>query len=80
MPEVPNIELSPAHWRIVKDILSRHVPQHEVWAFGSRAKWTAKQYSDLDIAVITESPLSLRVSAALADAFSESNLPWTVFT
>ena len=75
---IPLIDIRPDHWQIVKDILNRHVPQHEVWAFGSRAKWTAKQYSDLDLAVITDRPLPLKVSAALADDFSESDLPWKV--
>src|SRR5690606_14938031 len=38
----------------------------------------AKPYSDLDLAIITDKPLSLAVSAALADDFSESDLPWKV--
>ena len=78
MPDVPNLDIRPDHWRIVSDILRKHVPQYAVWAFGSRAKWTAKQYSDLDLAVITDKPLSLEVSASLADDFSESDLPWKV--
>ena len=78
MPDTPNIDIRPDHWRIVRDILRKHVPQYPVWAFGSRAKWTAKQYSDLDLAVITDQPLPLDVSAALADDFSESDLPWKV--
>ena len=74
----PLIEIRPDHWEIVRDILQRHVPQFEVWAFGSRAKRTAKPYSDLDLAVITDKPLSLDIGAALADDFSESDLPWKV--
>jgi type I restriction enzyme S subunit len=76
--ETPLIDIRPDHWEIVRDILRRHVPQFEVWAFGSRAKWSAKPYSDLDLAVITDKALSLKVSAALADDFSESDLPWKV--
>lgn len=75
---VPPIDIRPDHWQIVRDILQKHVPQYAVWAFGSRAKWTAKPYSDLDLAVITDKPLSLAVSAALAEDFSESDLPWKV--
>ncbi|AUL99157.1 hypothetical protein B4966_02420 [Rhodocyclaceae bacterium] len=78
MPDMPNIDIRPDHWEIVKSILQKHVPQYEVWAFGSRAKWTAKEYSDLDLAIITDEPLSLDVSARLSDAFSESDLPWRV--
>ncbi len=75
---VPSIDIRPDHWRIVSGILQKHVPQHEVWAFGSRAKGTAKPYSDLDLAIIANVPLPLSVSAALADDFSESDLPWKV--
>jgi len=75
---VPLIDIRPDHWEIVRDILKKHVPQYAVWAFGSRAKWHAKPYSDLDLAIITDKPLSLAVSAALADDFSESDLPWKV--
>lgn len=78
MPDVPAIDIRPDHWRIVNDILHKHVPQYDVWAFGSRAKWTAKEYSDLDLAVVTDKPLPLSVSASLADDFSESDLPWKV--
>ncbi|CAE6821947.1 restriction endonuclease subunit S [Xanthomonas arboricola pv. juglandis] len=78
MSDTPNIDIRPDHWQIVRDILHKHVPHYEVWAFGSRAKWLAKQYSDLDLAIITDQPLSLAVSAALADDFSESDLPWKV--
>lgn len=76
--DVPLIDIRPDHWKIVRDILKKHVPQYEVWAFGSRAKWNAKPYSDLDLAIITDHPLSLEISASLADDFSESDLPWKV--
>jgi len=78
MSEPPRIDIHPDHWEIVRSILQRHVPQYEVWAFGSRAKWTAKPYSDLDLAVLTDQPLPLNTSANLSDAFSESDLPWKV--
>ena len=75
---IPAIDIRPDHWQIVRHILRLRVPQYAVWAFGSRAKWTAKPHSDLDLAVITDQPLPLSVSAALSDDFSESNLPWKV--
>jgi len=78
MPEMPAIDMHPKQWQIVRDILQKHVPQYPVWAFGSRAKWNAKPYSDLDLAIITDHPLPLSTLAALADGFSESNLPWRV--
>lgn len=76
--KVPLVDVRPDHWAIVQGTLQKHVPQCEVWAFGSRAKWTAKPYSDLDLAVICDQPLSLAASAALAHDLSESDLPWKV--
>lgn len=78
MSAIPNIDISPEQWDIVSGVLQRHLPGLEVWAFGSRAKWSAKQYSDLDLAVLSAHPLSLPTAAAIADDFSESNLPWKV--
>jgi type I restriction enzyme, S subunit len=74
----PLLDVGDAEWNIVQHILQRHVPEREVWAFGSRAKWTAKAFSDLDLAVIGQEPMPLDVAAALADDFSESDLPWKV--
>jgi type I restriction enzyme, S subunit len=78
MPKRPDIDVRPDHWEIVRSLLEKHVPQYAVWAFGSRAKWTAKDYSDLDLVVITDKPLTLSVSSGLSDDFSESDLPWKV--
>ena len=75
---LPNLDLRPDHWAIVRDALSRHVPDREVLAFGSRATWTAKDYSDLDLAIMGEEPLSLRASSALDEALVESELPFRV--
>ncbi len=74
----PPIDIQDDHWIIVRDILAKHVPQHEVWAFGSRATNRAKPFSDLDLAIITREPLSLDETAGLHDAFSASDLPWKV--
>ena len=78
MADAPPVDIAPEHLAIVTEILRRHVPDHEVWAFGSRARLTAKRYSDLDLAIISAEPLSLLTSARLADDFSESDLPWRV--
>jgi predicted nucleotidyltransferase len=77
MPE-PRLDLDPEHLKIVQDILRQHVSQYEVWAFGSRVTGKARQYSDLDLAIITGQPLPLSVSAALNDAFADSSLPFKV--
>lgn len=78
MDDRPPIDIRPDLWAIVRDILRRHVPQYDVWAFGSRTKAKVKPYSDLDLAIISDTPLPLKISARLAEDFSESDLPWRV--
>jgi predicted nucleotidyltransferase len=72
------LELQTGELEIVRAILQRHLPEREVWAFGSRVKGKAKTFSDLDLAVLGEQPLSLSTLAELAEEFSESNLPYNV--
>ncbi|MBF0184091.1 MAG: restriction endonuclease subunit S [Magnetococcales bacterium] len=72
------LDIRPDHLKIVQDILKKHVPDHEVWAFGSRVKWTARDYSDLDLCVISDQPLGWGVKGDLLDDFAESDLPWKV--
>ncbi len=78
MMQLPHIDVSPEQWAIVHAILKQRVPQYAVWAFGSRAAWKAKPFSDLDLAIITPQPLSWSTSAALAEDFAESDLPFKV--
>ncbi len=72
------IDLSEEQLLLVDAILRTHVPDLPVWAFGSRVTGKARPYSDLDLAIITEQPLPLAQRAALAEAFSDSDLPWKV--
>jgi type I restriction enzyme S subunit len=78
MDSMPPIDVRADLWVIVRDILRRHVPGYEVWAFGSRVRGEAKRYSDLDLVVICDTALPLEIKAGLADDFSESDLPWRV--
>lgn len=75
---VPNVDLRPDHWAIVRSALQQHVPDREVLVFGSRATWSAKDYSDLDLAVLGEEPLPLHVASALDEALGASDLPFKV--
>lgn len=72
------IDVSPQYLETVKAILRRHVPDREVWVFGSRATGTAKEYSDLDLAVIGDTPIDLGRLALLENDFDESELPFKV--
>ena len=69
------IDITPKHLETIRHILAEHVPKCEVRAFGSRVKWTAKDYSDLDLAVVGSEPLTLRKLRQLKEAFEESDLP-----
>jgi len=69
------INLKPQHLEIVKHILAEQVPEFEVLAFGSRVNSKVKEFSDLDLVLMTTRPLPVRRFRRLANAFSESNLP-----
>jgi predicted nucleotidyltransferase len=72
------IDLPAPDLETVRGILARRIPEREVWAFGSRVSGKAKPYSDLDLAILGEEPLSLADLAALAEDFDESPLPFKV--
>ncbi len=69
------IDLRHSWSQSVLEILKRHVPRAEVRAFGSRVAGTAKSYSDLELAVVGEQPLSRTVLGELQEEFQESDLP-----
>lgn len=70
----PPVQLSASDWHEVQRVLLQEIPHIEVWAFGSRARRTAKPYSDLDLAIVQEQPLSLETLANLRHAFDDSDL------
>ena len=73
------VDIRPDHLEIVQDILIKNLPAGvKVWVFGSRANWTTKDSSDLDLALEGEGKLSHTVLGALKDAFEDSSLPYTV--
>ena len=73
------VDIRADHLEIVQDILRTHLPAgFEVWVFGSRANWTTKDSSDLDLAVGGAASLDHEVMVGLEIAFEESNLPYTV--
>jgi len=72
------INLSTEHLQLVRNILLKHVPNNEVWIFGSRITDKIKPYSDLDLVVISKFPLAIMTMALMKEEFSESNLPFKV--
>lgn len=69
------IDLAPHHLATVRRILGEHVPDCEVRAFGSRAKWEGQDYSDLDLAVVCEGDENGWAIERLKEAFKDSDLP-----
>ena len=75
----PPIDIRADQLRIVQDVLHRHLPDGvKVWVFGSRASWTTKDSSDLDLALDWENEIPLGSLSALESAFEDSDLPYAV--
>ena len=73
------VDIRPDHLAIVQGILRVHLPAgFKVWVFGSRANWTTKDSSDLDLAVEGADALDYKAMVGLQVAFEESDLPYTV--
>ena len=63
---------------LLQSILKRYVPDFKVWAFGSRVTGSHKPYSDLDLALVGDEPISIQTRAMLSEALSNSGLPYKV--
>ena len=73
------VDIRPDHLEMVQDILREHLPAgFKVWVFGSRANWTTKDSSDLDLAVEGAGCLDHKAMVGLEVGFEESDLPYTV--
>ena len=77
---MPALDL-PAQWLAqVLTLLQRHVPQAEVWAYGSRVSGGAQVCSDLDLVVRDAADPTRPVPGvtALREAFRDSLIPIVV--
>ncbi len=71
------IDISIEQRETILTLLERHLPGTVAWVYGSRAKWTSRPQSDLDL-VVFAAPEQRSQVAALRDAFEESDLPFRV--
>jgi len=75
--EMPQLHLSERYLQMAMEILRSHLPNAEVWAYGSRVNGDCYEASDLDLVV--RQPDNLRHAQAnysdIIEAFSDSNLP-----
>lgn len=69
------LDLPAEHLELLRRILTQHVPDAKVMAFGSRVQGRAKPHSDIDLAIIRQQPIDWRTLARLKEAFEESDLP-----
>jgi len=72
------IAISENSLNMVKEILSKTVPDCEVRAFGSRVDGTGREHSDLDLALIGKEKLGVSILGNVREAFMESTLPFRV--
>ena len=73
----PAIDITAKQRKTVLALLQRHLPDTTAWVYGSRAMWTSRPQSDLDL-VVFATPRQRRQVGSLREAFEESNLPFRV--
>lgn len=69
------LDLTSDQYRRVLDLLNQHLPDTDVWAYGSRVNWTSRPQSDLDLVVFSGLDQSGQV-CDLREALEESDLPF----
>lgn len=75
MAIVKDVDITPEQRQLVCSIFATHLPDTEVWAYGSRVHWNATPSSDLDLVAFSSDKSGL---ANCRDAFAESSLPFRV--
>ena len=74
------LHLKPRHRRMLEEILREHVPDVEVWAYGSRVSGHSHGGSHLDLVLrspdLEQIPIGKLVD--LEDALRESTIPFLV--
>lgn len=82
MPQMPpeQLSLSALHLSQLKELIRLHIPEAEVWAYGSRVTGGAHEGSDLDLVV--RNPLNLTGAVTgchnLHEAIQSSTLPMLI--
>lgn len=69
------IDLQPEHLEIIKQILRQHFPAADIRVFGSRVNGTARPFSDIDLAIITNQKITFDSMRLAREAFENSTLP-----
>ena len=72
-----SIDITAEQRDTILTLLRRHLPGTSAWVYGSRATWTSRPQSDLDL-VVFATPEKVRRVGYLRQAFEESDLPFRV--
>ncbi len=74
------LRLPPRHRERIQGLLQQHLPEVEVWAYGSRVSGLSHDGSDLDL-VLREpnlAPIDASALSAFLDALHDSTIPFLV--
>ncbi len=71
------IDITAEERKTVLSLHEQHLPGTPAWVYGSRAKWTSRPQSDLDLVVFPR-PEQRQSVGDLREAFEESDLPFRV--
>ena len=73
---IERLSLPPRYRKMVEELLHEHVPEAEVWAYGSRINGESHEGSDLDLVLRGPGLERLGIEyVELTDAIRESNIP-----
>ena len=73
------VDLREEHAATLRAVLTAYLPPGaRAYVFGSRAHGGARQYSDLDVALEWERPVGFDILGRVAEALSDSDLPFKV--
>lgn len=74
------LDLLPRHRRTIEELLARHIPDVEVWVYGSRVDGRSHGGSDLDLVLRGPELQSIpaRRLARFTAALRDSNIPFLV--
>lgn len=74
---MPTLDLPERHFSLLRKLLKIHVPDAEVWAYGSRVKGQSHAASDLDLVLRNPTDLSRpqEYFYDLKEALSDSEIP-----
>ena len=78
--ELSTLQLAPQHLQLLQALLHTHVPEAQVWAYGSRVTGGAHEGSELDLVLGNPADLEHELDNwfGLKEALQDSQLPLLV--